>query len=114
MDRQIEAHLVASTCPTWIEASCGFELVRVKGGIQVEHSILAPPGFGGGELLVCLCGVGLASAKKATGCINFSGCGRNRERNGQESGIVVRGGRESVWRGVEALLGESTLELVEW
>jgi hypothetical protein len=44
----------------------------------------------------------------------FSGCGRNRERNGQESGIVVRGGRESVWRAVEALLGESTLELVEW
>jgi hypothetical protein len=62
----IDAHLVASTGPTWIEAFCGFELVRVKGGIQFEHSVLEPPSFGGGELLVCLCGVGLACAKKAT------------------------------------------------
>jgi hypothetical protein len=31
--QQIDAHLVASTCPAWIEAFCGFELVRVKGGI---------------------------------------------------------------------------------
>ena len=28
-----EAHLVASSGPTWIKAFCGFELVRVKGGI---------------------------------------------------------------------------------
>lgn len=28
--------------------------------------MLAPPSFGSGELLVCLCGVILASTKKAT------------------------------------------------
>jgi hypothetical protein len=35
-------------------------------------------------------------------------------RNGQESGIVVRGGRVALWWGVEALIGESASELIEW
>jgi hypothetical protein len=40
---------------------------------------------------------------------------KKRGRNGQESGIVVRGGRVTLcWRAVEALISESTFELVEW
>jgi hypothetical protein len=76
-----------------------------------------PPGFGGGELLVCLCGIRLASMKKATVCVLIISMGadeRKKRRNGQESGIVVRGGRVTLWRTVEALIGERAFELVEW
>jgi hypothetical protein len=39
---------------------------------------------------------------------------RKRERNGQESGIVVRGRRATVWWGIKTLIGEGVFELVEW
>jgi hypothetical protein len=34
-------------------------------------------------------------------------------RNGQESGIVVRGGRVTLWRTVKAFVGECLFELIE-
>jgi hypothetical protein len=63
---------------------------------------------------VCLCGVRLASTKKATVCIISAGAERKRKKNGQESGIVVRGGRVTLWWIVEALIAKSLFELVEW
>lgn len=73
LHQQLERpHLVAVPRPTGIEALCRFELIWVKRCVDVEHVILAPPGFCGGELLVCLCGVKFTSTKEATA---FSGFG---------------------------------------
>jgi hypothetical protein len=66
-------------------------------------------------LLVCVCGVRLTSTKKATVCIISAGAEKKeRKKNGQESGIVVRGGRVTLWWVVEALIAKSVFELVEW
>ena len=64
---------------------------------------------------MCLCGVRFASTKKATVCIVFSEYRKKKgRRDGQESGIVVRGGRVTLWWAVEALIAESVFELLEW
>jgi hypothetical protein len=44
----------------------------------------------------------------------FSGCRKKRGNKGQESGIVVRGWSVTLWWFVEALIGESVFEVVEW
>jgi hypothetical protein len=58
-------------------------------------------------------GVRLASTKKVTVCIISTGAERKGERNGQESGVVVRGGSHPLVV-VEALIAESAFELVKW
>ena len=60
---------------------------------------------------MCLCGVKVASAKKAT--VTGLAEKEDRERDGQESGVVVRCGSVSVWRGVKMVISESAFELVE-
>jgi hypothetical protein len=61
-------------------AFCGFEFVRVKGGIKVEHA----PSFGGGELPVCLCGSDSRAQRKRLGVLYSGGCIKKIGRNGQE------------------------------
>ena len=60
-------HLVPTPRPTRVEALGGFELVWVGRGVEIVYVMFAPPGFGGGELFVCLCDIKLASTKEAAG-----------------------------------------------
>ena len=60
---------------------------------------------------MCLCGVEVASTKKAT--VTCLADKKERERDGQESSVVVRGEGVSLGRGVETLIAESAFELVE-
>lgn len=60
-------HLVPPPGPTRVEALRGFELVWVDRSVEIVHVVFTPPGFGGGELLVRLCDVQLASTKEAAG-----------------------------------------------
>ena len=60
---------------------------------------------------MCLCGVKVASTKKAT--VTDLAEKEERERDKQESGIVVRCGRVSLGRGVETLVSESAFEHFE-
>lgn len=66
----------------------------------------------------CLCafaGSDLRALRKRLRVLIISaGAERKRGRDGQESCIVVRGGKVALWGLVEALFAESVFELVEW
>ena len=64
--KYIDAHLVASPRPARIKSLCGFELVWIKGRIEIQDVVLGPPSFGSGKLLVGLCEVKLASTKETS------------------------------------------------
>jgi hypothetical protein len=64
--KYIDAHLVASPRPARIKSLCGFELVWVKGSIEIQDVVLGPPSFCDSELLVGLCRVKLASTQETS------------------------------------------------
>lgn len=66
--------------------------------------------------IACVPWRGRTCEREESDCVYcyFQRVPKERKRNGQESGIVVRGGRVTLWRAVEALICESALELVKW
>ena len=93
LDAHPSPYLISPPGPTGIEALRGLELIWVEGGVEVGHVVLVPPGFGGGELLVGLWCVELASTEEAA-CEKFRGQPL-RERDGRRTGEWHRRARRA-------------------